>query len=151
MVNACRSANFNPRSREGSDGCVCGVVAIVTDFNPRSREGSDRGGENCPLLFCNFNPRSREGSDAGVFMFIPTIVISIHAPAKGATRKHQKTAQSFLHFNPRSREGSDDFIRAIVTRFALFQSTLPRRERPHLLTSFRLQYGYFLFHLTNKI
>ena len=32
-----------------------------------------------------------------------------------------------------------------------FQSTLPRRERQHLLTSFRLQYGYSLFHLTNKI
>ena len=32
----------------------------------------------------------------------------------------------------------------------LFQSTLPRGERLHLLTFFRLQYGYILFHLTNK-
>ena len=31
-----------------------------------------------------------------------------------------------------------------------FQSTLPRGERLHLLTFFRLQYGYILFHLTNK-
>ena len=78
-----------------------------------------------------------------------------------------------LNFNPRSREGSDNnAIDLVITKgifqstlprrerhnlvlyfcFSVrFQSTLPRRERQHLLTSFRLQYGYSLFHLTNKI
>ena len=54
-------------------------------------------------------------------------IISIHAPASGATTwgDHQQVR-------------------------AKFQSTLPRVERRHLLTFFRLQYGYILFHLTNK-
>ena len=98
--------------------------------------------------------------------------ISIHAPAKGATsfwvsisRLYQ--FQSTLprrerrlfcgkglhhgHFNPRSREGSDYGQSQHTHLQTVFQSTLPRRERQHLLTSFRLQYGYSLFHLTNKI
>ena len=53
--------------------------------------------------------------------------ISIHAPAKGATLWQQESAQQ-----------------------SRFQSTLPRRERQHLLTSFRLQYGYFYFISTIK-
>ena len=76
----------------------------------------------------NFNPRSREGSDSKQSIYEQLISISIHAPAKGATFKHNSTNirvifQSTLprrerrwifiyyflhiHFNPRSREGSD--------------------------------------------
>ena len=76
----------------------------------------------------NFNPRSREGSDRAGHDAVSADHISIHAPAKGATQKHLR-----------------------ILTIQKFQSTLPRRERQHLLTSFRLQYGYSLFHLTNKI
>ena len=76
--------------------------------------------------------------------------ISIHAPAKGATI-FSPAVFIVKYFNPRSREGSDRMrLHPLHTAFQ-FQSTLPRRERQHLLTSFRLQYGYSLFHLTNKI
>ena len=56
----------------------------------------------------HFNPRSREGSD--VFRkrhSIVHILISIHAPARGATNPHEINLQSSFDFNPRSREGSD--------------------------------------------
>ena len=76
-----------------------------------------------------FNPRSREGSDS-----------------VGLVREYY-----VQDFNPRSREGSDDNDDRFYMCTVEFQSTLPRRERQHLLTSFRLQYGYSLFHLTNKI
>ena len=33
----------------------------------------------------NFNPRSREGSDLKLGIALERIIISIHAPAKGAT------------------------------------------------------------------
>ena len=33
--------NFNPRSREGSDGSFWPVTSMKLYFNPRSREGSD--------------------------------------------------------------------------------------------------------------
>ena len=33
--------NFNPRSREGSDGLAHTAWPVTSHFNPRSREGSD--------------------------------------------------------------------------------------------------------------
>ena len=79
------------------------------DFNPRSREGSDsKGFRDFVLSDQNFNPRSREGSDERVLVtFKNDHDISIHAPAKGATM-------------PDDSEVAD----------GIFQSTLPRRERP---------------------
>ena len=35
------TANFNPRSREGSDCGICARSCATRYFNPRSREGSD--------------------------------------------------------------------------------------------------------------
>ena len=73
------------------------------------RERHQRGVWSCTSR-PNFNPRSREGSDRClVFDFIQQ-VISIHAPAKGATQ-----------------------INTQVENPSEFQSTLPRRERRTLL------------------
>ena len=55
-------------------------------FNPRSREGSDSGCMAIWIRSCNFNPRSREGSDGReAAANKERVMISIHAPAKGAT------------------------------------------------------------------
>ena len=65
------------------------VCRRISNFNPRSREGSDSavldqlGGDR------HFNPRSREGSDATAHLLSGLTVISIHAPAKGATVQRQ--------------------------------------------------------------
>ena len=58
----------------------------------------------------NFNPRSREGSDLSFQMFRHKYLISIHAPAKGATKYHKMHIFDERNFNPRSREGSDSNI-----------------------------------------
>ena len=80
-----------------------------------------------------------------------TKVISIHAPAKGATSFCASALCCHCHFNPRSREGSDNIrnrniVFVIISIHApakgatvfpfsstpllnIFQSTLPRRER----------------------
>ena len=55
--------NFNPRSREGSDGNTDGFTVYIYDFNPRSREGSDHASRKPHCVIVHFNPRSREGSD----------------------------------------------------------------------------------------
>ncbi len=57
-------------------------------------------------------------------------MISIHAPARGATLSQQLLGVFNSHFNPRSREGSDTEEDGFAYSFALFQSTLPRGERP---------------------
>ena len=98
---------FNPRSREGSDfGKIMKYLSEV-DFNPRSREGSDCSSRALIYILHNFNPRSREGSDKIIDKPLPIHPISIHAPARGAT----KTG-------------------CTVCGKQIFQSTLPRGERP---------------------
>ena len=100
--------HFNPRSREGSDRVkvvrqrhvtgisihapVKGATAQggnpalpALNFNPRSREGSDNSGYVRRMNRIYFNPRSREGSDRSILNTTLHNIISIHAPAKGAT------------------------------------------------------------------
>ena len=55
----------------------------------------------------HFNPRSREGSDTCDGRMRASLIISIHAPVKGATTAAAKGRKGAPDFNPRSREGSD--------------------------------------------
>ena len=79
----------------------------MCNFNPRSREGSDADKVTGETFSVDFNPRSREGSDFIRAIVASFTLISIHAPAKGATQELRPEA-----------------------RLLQFQSTLPRRERP---------------------
>ena len=68
--------------RRGGDAADVGFV----DFNPRSREGSDACHFRSADQTAYFNPRSREGSDYSIVIKVNNhIIISIHAPARGAT------------------------------------------------------------------
>ena len=66
-----------------------------------------------------------------VFDTIHLQPISIHAPVKGATPAKPGFYKDTLDFNPRSREGSDVDLVFNTTAKAVFQSTLPSRERRH--------------------
>ena len=59
------------------------------------------------LLTICFNSRSREGSDRRACETTGGGRVSIHAPAKGATRAIRRTHARNQRFNSRSREGSD--------------------------------------------
>ena len=59
------------------------------------------------ILYTYFNPRSREGSDMQSEIRPSHLSISIHAPARGATRWRSGRLRKNYNFNPRSREGSD--------------------------------------------
>ena len=120
---------FNPRSREGSDTGPRNISRPMSTFQstlPRrerrllSRYGSDwarfqstlprrerRMQQRGSKYDQNFNPRSREGSDTERETAEHWKEISIHAPAKGATRPRRCARRDMFHFNPRSREGSD--------------------------------------------
>ena len=83
------------------------------------------------LDFCEFQstlPRRERLAD-NVKVWCP-LLISIHAPAKGATDVENETYRTLVNFNPRSREGSDITELYKMARILKFQSTLPRRERP---------------------
>ena len=55
----------------------------------------------------HFNPRSRKGSDICSLHNNRGYLISIHAPARGATLTTLQILTHINHFNPRSRKGSD--------------------------------------------
>ena len=72
-----------PRRERPCKEAGCGCFEY---FNPRSREGSDLTCNGQILCSQHFNPRSREGSDQKGLTMVRITKISIHAPAKGATR-----------------------------------------------------------------
>ena len=122
---------FNPRSREGSDLNNSLINFSIKDFNPRSREGSDAVGDSSLNLVEYFNPRSREGSDH-IFRVNHKLsnLISIHAPARGATIKSLLQIAPYLIFQSTLPRGERRQILNNTVITTLFQSTLPRGERP---------------------
>ena len=101
----------------------------LIDFNPRSREGSDRVEKESRRRMCYFNPRSREGSDYVVRLWCHEYAISIHAPARGATRQ-QLSPYPSAQFQSTLPRGERLVPCGIVIKGTRFQSTLPRGERP---------------------
>ena len=120
--------HFNPRSREGSDRIISHSLFTISYFNPRSREGSDTLRRLPGYVGGHFNPRSREGSDRDERRLADYACISIHAPAKGATTKHEierKLHNISIHAPAKGATHS----RHTAGLMPVFQSTLPRRER----------------------
>ncbi len=81
-------------------------------------------------LSTRFYPRSREGSDSCGAREDERREVSIHAPARGATRRRRSIVTARRCFYPRSREGSDSSASTLSILRAKFLSTLPRGERP---------------------
>ena len=125
-----RLSRFNPRAREGRDLCPPLSMQVLCRFNPRAREGRDaRFSENLYAKPKFQSTRPRGARPAAVLMTAFAPVVSIHAPARGATCIHlidappspefQSTRPRgarrrvafalFGHgrFNPRAREGRD--------------------------------------------
>ena len=121
------------------------------DFNPRSREGSDQNKQSCLITYLHFNPRSREGSDVSAQGAPKAAVLFQSTLPRGERRcSSPKVSAVPLKFQSTLPRGERLIPLTFSYPLSRFQSTLPRGERLHLLTFFRLQYGYILFHLTNK-
>ena len=99
--------DFNPRSREGSDGVGSAIPPSPAISIHAPAKGATSLWTILSYSLRDFNPRSREGSDGWLASQADMLAISIHAPAKGATE---------LEIDGITQSG--------------FQSTLPRRERP---------------------
>ena len=156
LYQVIEKANFNPRSREGSDETRQYKFVRFKKFQstlPR-RERLETAGETVTdirfqstlprrerqkkrkkiLIQQNFNPRSREGSDI----------------------TNNNDTDIYIDFNPRSREGSDLRVFSVTTRAIIFQSTLPRRERQQICTIFYYDIGisaqyYYIFLNKNNL
>ena len=58
---------------------------------------------------------------------LPMYDISIHAPARGATRTMTMPSGFVKYFNPRSREGSDGILRTVRTKIIMISIHAPAR------------------------
>ncbi len=126
-----RINSFNPRSRTGSDSDLRHSLSVSDSkgFNPRSRTGSDRiTGDEWNQIRVSIHAPARGATRTGA-IGPERRTVSIHAPARGATRHPRARESAEPRFNPRSRTGSDRPLAASMSTSRLFQSTLPHGER----------------------
>ena len=88
------------------------MPTTTTHFNLKFQSTPPRGGRPAlfpilarSLLFQSTPPRG--GRQAEISHFYGCIFISIHAPARGATRRGFTPRAADRYFNPRPREGGD--------------------------------------------
>ena len=74
-----------------------------------------------------------KGATAALFAVLLGLAISIHAPAKGATHS-AKGSRGFTHISIHAPAKGATMADSPMRRIAIFQSTLPRRERQHKST-----------------
>ena len=91
----------------GRDVAVRYPPAREPNFNPRARVGRDQIARPLITKHGHFNPRARVGRDDIFPRRRLWIVISIHAPAWGATLADRLPCRVLWHFNPRARVGRD--------------------------------------------
>ena len=134
------TANFNPRSRKGSDrgkkdlfhknrisihAPARGATILIQEggnlliFQSTLPQGERPGSIGTTQYYTDFNPRSRKGSDPAISVIYSRIYISIHAPARGATSANGTVHGCKIDFNPRSRKGSDSKIQSFCHLFCI--------------------------------
>ena len=107
LVNSSQFIGFNPRTRMGCDSAKESKQCSLIGFNPRTRTGCDFRTDYFTSLLISFNPRTRMGCDRGGKRVCPGWLVSIHAPAWGATVYAVHKNMMFPCFNPRTRMGCD--------------------------------------------
>ena len=149
-------ANFNPRSRKGSDQPMRIIWTRCINFNPRSRKGSDlriksiisldifqstlpqreRRNPLAGIVYCSkisIHAPAKGATDRCRYCF-GTFKISIHAPAKGATGCFYGTIPEFrISIHAPAKGATLLFI--LFHQYQEFQSTLPQRERQRSCTT----------------
>ena len=121
---------FNPRARVGRDLTGYQRIAGYGGFNPRARVGRDEFADICKdkqIKFQSTRPRGarrlkprvtsrvagfqstrpRGARPEALAAMSMNLLVSIHAPAWGATPVHGNTGRSQNCFNPRARVGRD--------------------------------------------
>ena len=100
-------------------------------FNPRARAGRDKSDPSVYWLRNVFQSTRPRGARQPVIRdWYRDQLVSIHAPARGATTSPARPAASSTCFNPRARAGRDSVALSIHDPIVLFQSTRPRGARP---------------------
>ncbi len=101
--------------RVGHDGATPPVASRSRRFNSRARVGRDARRTRSCLGESRFNSRARVGRDIPREAFRSVNVVSIHAPAWGATRAVRRCPSGSGCFNSRARVRRDSETNAVST------------------------------------
>ena len=99
--------NFNPRARVGRDQAGSPISQNSRYFNPRARVGRDARHRIIDVLHMISIHAPAWGATIPVLEQYDDLMISIHAPAWGATTRTAHARAMPRHFNPRARVGRD--------------------------------------------
>ena len=100
--------HFNPRTREGCDSTVCNAPIRPPPFQSTHPRGVRRFRLHVTCVTSEFQSTHPRGvRPATLRMIAGEFSISIHAPARGATKIYLQCLTALYHFNPRTREGCD--------------------------------------------
>ena len=95
---------FNPRARVGRDRRTAAPhLGLRRSFNPRARVGRDPTSTAWIRASPGFNPRARVGRDSAQAFTRSSSVVSIHAPAWGATVVERPSATRDMFQSTRPR------------------------------------------------
>ena len=98
---------FNPRAHAGRDTTKTTPYLNKDSFNPRAHAGRDtNGGRKTAIRGC-FNPRAHAGRDPRSQAEAQHVIVSIHAPTRGATCGTARRWTLHSGFNPRAHAGRD--------------------------------------------
>ena len=151
MSGMARRESFNSRAREGRDSGSGSSRPRACGFNSRAREGRDElftpfrlsfgfqftrpRGARLPAHFasqtcCGFQfTRPRGARRLELLARVHALDVSIHAPARGATRTSSSKSRPSRRFNSRAREGRDSSRSRPTATTTGFQFTRPRGAR----------------------
>ena len=125
-----RWSSFNPRTRTGCDSRS--VSSVVTQ--PMFQSTHPHGVRRLTSHIWAFSTTFQSTHPHGVRLYIlggheVVFLVSIHAPARGATKTTSATIRVRLRFNPRTRTGCDVSFAAAAVNASVFQSTHPHGVR----------------------
>ena len=124
---------FNPRAREGRDGAIRSNTSPTISFNPRAREGRDQAVSIFEIFYDLFqSTRPRGARLQGRHVIFNNLLVSIHAPARGATYSPLlKSAWGIVSIHAPARGAT--FGQCPYRGLDKFQSTRPRGARRLIL------------------
>ena len=106
-IIARRRLGFNPRTRTGCDLPFPNGLFPWSMFQSTHPHGVRHRRVEIQTGIARFNPRTRTGCDQNSQIVRPVGQVSIHAPARGATKIIKTTIIMIICFNPRTRTGCD--------------------------------------------
>ena len=121
---------FNPRARAGRDNKLAHLSRIGKTFqSTRPRRARHIEPSMSLLVWLVSIHAPAQGATEKAEELHNFILVSIHAPAQGATQPAVQPVRGDVGFNPRARAGRDTMGKAIKKQVWVFQSTRPRRAR----------------------